>query len=92
MLDRMFIGAPPGNFDRILDFSTAVTGTLFFVPTVDLLENPPRQPDAAAAAEEPLRPERTSDGTTAPSNESLGIGGLRGAGAEWPIRPTEGGV
>ena len=29
----MFIGNPPGNHDRILDFSTAVTGNLFFVPT-----------------------------------------------------------
>ena len=32
MLTNMFIGNPPGNYDRILDFSTAVTGTLFFVP------------------------------------------------------------
>ncbi len=41
MLQNMFIGKPPGNTDRILDFSTAVTGNLFFVPTVDLLDNPP---------------------------------------------------
>jgi putative iron-dependent peroxidase len=33
MLQRMFLGDPPGNYDRILDFSTAVTGSLFFVPT-----------------------------------------------------------
>ena len=33
MLTNMFIGKPPGNHDRILDFSTAVTGTLFFVPS-----------------------------------------------------------
>ena len=32
MLTNMFIGNPPGNTDRILDFSTAVTGNLFFVP------------------------------------------------------------
>jgi putative iron-dependent peroxidase len=37
MLERMFIGAPAGNYDRILDFSTAQTGTLFFVPTADML-------------------------------------------------------
>lgn len=37
MLERMFIGAPEGNYDRILDFSTAQTGTLFFVPTADML-------------------------------------------------------
>ncbi len=34
----MFIGSPPGNYDRILDFSTAVTGTLFFVPSQTLLD------------------------------------------------------
>src|SRR5437870_6785055 len=28
MLENMFIGNPPGNTDRVLDFSTAVTGTL----------------------------------------------------------------
>jgi len=37
MLTNMFIGDPPGNYDRILDFSTAVTGTLFFVPTRNML-------------------------------------------------------
>jgi putative iron-dependent peroxidase len=37
MLENMFIGDPVGNTDRLLDFSTAVTGTLFFVPTYDLL-------------------------------------------------------
>lgn len=47
MLERMFIGAPPGNHDRILDFSNAVTGTLFFVPTEDFLEDgpTPAEPD-----------------------------------------------
>ena len=39
MLSNMFIGDPPGTTDRILDFSTALTGTLFFVPSADLLEN-----------------------------------------------------
>lgn len=38
MLERMFIGVPPGNYDRILDFSTAHTGTLFFVPTMNILK------------------------------------------------------
>ncbi|HVW88891.1 MAG TPA: Dyp-type peroxidase [Gaiellaceae bacterium] len=41
MLENMFVGKPPGNSDRILDFSTAVTGNLFFVPTVRFLDNPP---------------------------------------------------
>ena len=41
MLRNMFIGKPPGTYDRILDFSTAVTGSLFFVPTVDFLDDLP---------------------------------------------------
>ena len=39
MLDNMFIGNPPGNYDRLLDFSKAVTGSLFFAPSADFLEN-----------------------------------------------------
>jgi putative iron-dependent peroxidase len=38
MLENMFIGNPPGNYDRILDFSTAATGTLFFAPSFDVLD------------------------------------------------------
>lgn len=49
MLRNMFIGDPPGNTDRILDFSTAVTGTLFFTPTADFLDDPPPPPGAPAA-------------------------------------------
>ncbi len=40
MLQNMFIGKPPGNYDRILDFSTAMTGNLFFVPNGDFLDDP----------------------------------------------------
>jgi putative iron-dependent peroxidase len=39
MLNNMFVGDPPGNYDRLLDFSRAVTGTLFFVPSATFLEN-----------------------------------------------------
>jgi putative iron-dependent peroxidase len=39
MLTNMFVGRPPGNYDRLLDFSRAVTGCLFFVPSVTLLES-----------------------------------------------------
>ena len=39
MLENMFVGRPPGNYDRILDFSRAVTGSLFFVPSATFLEN-----------------------------------------------------
>jgi porphyrinogen peroxidase len=38
MLERMFVGDPAGGYDRILDFSTAVTGTSFFAPTRGFLE------------------------------------------------------
>ncbi|PQA93648.1 peroxidase [Chryseobacterium shigense] len=38
MLTNMFVGDPVGNYDRILDFSTAMTGTLFFVPTRNMLD------------------------------------------------------
>jgi putative iron-dependent peroxidase len=76
MLANMFIGKPPGNTDRILDFSTAVTGTLFFAPSADFLDDPPGAPDAAG-------PGTTASvgGTTAaaaaPGDGSLGIGSLR---------------
>jgi putative iron-dependent peroxidase len=40
MLRNMFIGKPQGNYDRILDFSTAVTGSLFFVPNAAFLDDP----------------------------------------------------
>ncbi|MEV5011206.1 Dyp-type peroxidase [Streptomyces sp. NPDC093064] len=48
MLERMFLGDPPAAHDRILDFSTAVTGSLFSVPTSDFLDD---LPDAPAARE-----------------------------------------
>jgi len=38
MLTRMFIGEPKGNYDRILDFSEAKTGSLFFVPSLNMLD------------------------------------------------------
>jgi len=39
MLENMFVGRPPGNYDRLLDFSRAVTGSLFFVPAATFLED-----------------------------------------------------
>lgn len=39
MLNNMFIGSPAGNYDRILDFSTAKTGSLFFVPTFNMIDD-----------------------------------------------------
>lgn len=37
MLENMFVGDPPGNYDRLLDFSRATTGSLFFVPPTTFL-------------------------------------------------------
>src|SRR6201989_2869082 len=39
MLENMFVGVPPGNYDRLLDFSVAKTGNLFFVPSATFLED-----------------------------------------------------
>ena len=39
MLENMFVGRPPGNYDKLLDFSVAKTGSLFFVPSATFLEN-----------------------------------------------------
>jgi len=41
MLRRMFLGDPVGTYDRILDFSVATTGSLFFVPTAAFLDDLP---------------------------------------------------
>jgi putative iron-dependent peroxidase len=75
MLANMFIGRPPGNYDRLLDFSRAVTGNLFFVPSATFLENVTEDhPAAAVASTQPTEaslPGRENDG-------SLGIGSLRG--------------
>ncbi|AVH94488.1 hypothetical protein C5L38_04995 [Streptomyces sp. WAC00288] len=45
MLRNMFLGDPPGDTDRILGFSRAVTGGLFSVPSADLLGALPGAPD-----------------------------------------------
>jgi len=71
MLENMFIGDPPGNYDRILDFSTAVTGGLFFVPPAEFLE----EQTVAAAAEPATEPDEPSPTQSAPDG-SLRIGDL----------------
>jgi putative iron-dependent peroxidase len=77
MLSNMFIGNPPGNTDRILDFSTALTGCLFFAPHADFLDDPPGPPAAAgvsAASDASVAP----GAAAAPGDGSLGIGSLKG--------------
>lgn len=78
MLENMFIGRPPGNYDRLLDFSRAITGNLFFVPTATFLENVAEEgPAVAAPAEVSPPPERVpSNGSE--NNGSLNIGSLKG--------------
>ena len=84
MLENMFIGRPPGNYDRILDFSTAVTGNLFFIPTSTFLDNvSPDQPAPAesSGARKPATASasvETSASTVPCKNGSLGIGSLKG--------------
>jgi len=76
MLRNMFIGSPPGNHDRILDFSTAVTGSLFYVPSADFLDDPPGAGGEAAPA--PAPPETAPPPPeTGPDDGSLGIGSLK---------------
>jgi porphyrinogen peroxidase len=72
MLTNMFVGNPPGNYDRILDFSSALTGTLFFVPSADFVDDPPG-PDEASSAESSAE-NASLEGA---ENESLGIGSLK---------------
>jgi putative iron-dependent peroxidase len=73
MLRRMFLGEPPGNYDRILDFSTAVTGTLFFVPSREVLGSLGAPSAAEPPSEEPVEPAAAD-----PYELSLKIGGLKG--------------
>jgi putative iron-dependent peroxidase len=79
MLRNMFLGSPPGVTDRILDFSTAVTGGLFFAPPADFLDDPPGAPAAAASASAPDSPDIAVPGTGSPGTGSLSIGSLKGA-------------
>ncbi|NUR27558.1 MAG: Dyp-type peroxidase [Catenulispora sp.] len=74
MLRNMFLGDEAGHRDRILDFSTAVTGGLFFVPPTSFLDDPPAAPsgDLSTLSPTPSRPSASR-----PSDGSLGIGSLK---------------
>jgi len=83
MLENMFVGRPPGNYDRILDFSTAVTGSLFFIPTATFLDNvssDAAQPAASGVEKVAMSsPSDETSNSVEPSNSgSLGIGSLKG--------------
>ena len=86
MLQNMFVGRPPGNYDRILDFSRAMTGTLFFVPSATFLDNvnPDATPEAAPSGDAEASQTAGASETTEPSpaaparsgSGSLNIGSL----------------
>jgi porphyrinogen peroxidase len=77
MLDNMFVGRPPGNYDRLLDFSRAVTGNLFFVPSATFLEAVSEdQPAGAGLTTAPVASE-PSPPILSVHEGSLGIGSLK---------------
>jgi porphyrinogen peroxidase len=85
MIENMFVGRPPGNYDRILDFSRAVTGNLFFVPSATFLENVTEDQTSTdqAVKDQPVNAEPSASPATSPSTSpvrdgSLGIGSLKG--------------
>jgi putative iron-dependent peroxidase len=93
MLENMFIGRPPGNYDRLLDFSRAVTGNLFFVPSATFLKAVADMPDNGAGdlteeatenqsahAAPSTTPAAVENSQSIPAHEdgSLGIGSLKG--------------
>ncbi|MFF0392361.1 Dyp-type peroxidase [Kitasatospora sp. NPDC004615] len=82
MLRNMFLGRGPATHDRLLDFSTPVTGTLFHVPSKGFLSDPPPAPgtpDAARARTDapsaPQPPEPSAP--SAARDGSLHIGSLK---------------
>lgn len=78
MLQNMFAGRPAGNYDRLLDFSRAVTGGLFFVPSLSFLETV--TPDAPLVAGATPGASETESSPAAPParDASLAIGSLKG--------------
>jgi putative iron-dependent peroxidase len=75
----MFVGNPPGTYDHLLDFSRAVTGCLFFVPTVSFLDDVSVEVTRAAAESIPTEPEadKAVRSPLPPRDGSLGIGSLK---------------
>jgi putative iron-dependent peroxidase len=72
MIENMFVGRPPGNYDRLLDFSRAVTGNLFFAPSVDFLDSQTEEVAARPATVE------SSFSSRWQNDGSLRIGSLKG--------------
>jgi porphyrinogen peroxidase len=77
MLDNMFVGRPPGNYDRLLDYSRAVTGGLFFVPPTPMLDSLAER-DPASTNAPASSPDIIPAPDTKPDDGSLKIGSLKG--------------
>jgi porphyrinogen peroxidase len=76
MLENMFVGRPPGNYDRLLDFSKAITGGLFFAPSATFLEGAgDEQPTSSTNSIPGVAPAQPPSSVR---DTSLGIGSLKG--------------
>jgi putative iron-dependent peroxidase len=78
MIENMFIGRPAGNYDRLLDFSRAVTGNLFFVPSATFLETVGEDQSAASSPSAAPTVVEPSPSQPRENDGSLGIGSLKG--------------
>jgi porphyrinogen peroxidase len=78
MLENMFIGRPPGNYDRLLDFSRAVTGNLFFAPSATFLDSVTDDLSRVAVSSATPASRELSPSSQSESDGSLRIGSLKG--------------
>src|SRR5579859_1360587 len=80
MMENMFVGRPPGNYDRLLDYSRAVTGNMFFAPSATFLEAVGDEQPVAAATPIVVDPAAADGSPSTPlrGDGSLGIGSLKG--------------
>jgi putative iron-dependent peroxidase len=78
MLENMFVGRPPGNYDRLLDFSRALTGNLFFVPSATFLDAVGEDNGTADASSGKFAAPDSTKSTVSNNDGSLGIGSLKG--------------
>src|SRR5579863_2665788 len=78
MLENMFVGRPPGNYDRLLDFSRAVTGNLFFVPSATFLENVAGDRPESGGLSPVSAADQSASSIPSERDGSLRIGSLKG--------------
>ena len=78
MLENMVIGRPPGTYDRLLDFTHPVTGSLFFAPSLEFLAALGTDDGASAPAPPAGSPPDAVVRTARRGDGSLNIGSLKG--------------